>query len=66
MSKAKKPGRPPGKTVEEKPHVGYRLTKVEYDALVRFALSNDRTVAAESARAVKKYLRENGQLPEEK
>ncbi len=65
MSKQKKPGRPPGKKAEEKPHVGYRLTQSEFEALDRYAKENDRTVAAESARAVRKYLKENGQLSDE-
>lgn len=43
-----------------RPAVGYRLSEEEYAALVKYAKENDRTPAAESARAVRKYLRELG------
>lgn len=66
MSTPKKPGRPPGKKAPERPSISYRLEVDELAALEVFAKENDRTIAAESARAVRKYLRDVGALPDKK
>lgn len=56
-------GRPTGKSRPETRSVGFRLTEAEYQALSTYARENDRTFAAEAARAVRKYLRDLGLLP---
>lgn len=64
MSKPKKAGRPKGtKTADETRSVSYRLTVPEFDALEAYAKENDRRIAGETARAVRKYLRELGLIP---
>ena len=66
MEKPKKRGRPKGKTAEETVSIGYRLTVPEFKALEKYGNENDRKVAVETARAVRKYLRELGLIPDKK
>lgn len=62
MEQAKKRGRP--KRSEPTVAIGYRLAASEFKALETYAKANNTTVAAESARVVRKYFRELGLIPD--
>jgi hypothetical protein len=62
MEYAKKRGRP--KRSEATVAIGYRLPVSEFKLLETHAKENDSKVAIETVRAVRKYLREIGLIPE--
>ena len=62
MENAKKLGRP--KLSEVSIAIGYRLPLSEFKLLEKHAKQNNRKVAGETVRAVRKYLRELGLVVE--
>lgn len=62
MENAKKRGRP--KRSEATVAIGYRLPVSEYKVLEKHAKENDSKIAVETVRAVRKYLREIGLIPD--